>query len=263
MGLSESRVQVTPSRPLRNRHLSRVTDPRSPTTGVPRTPIEVGNASPKTPQLSPDEEVLDLPTVSDPRSPSQGIVRTPLRPPLHFNLNFLAKQLSEVFVGEDSVIEEIPSVNTEPAAANSEAQEDQVPSPAEQVVADASAVEEKVEDTEVPPEAAPDVAPVAAPVPAPISGVQQKPRVKSSHSSGAKNVRQRPKKPLHSSVAGRSPFKILQEDNSPNTAAPHRQVKKLSMQNDQSPSLRTVKISHNSWEICQNKENAHYGQSEG
>ncbi|XP_053306215.1 cell division cycle-associated protein 3 [Spea bombifrons] len=249
MGSSESREQVTPSRPLRNQHLAHVTDPRSPTAGIPRTPIAVGDSPQRAVLSSIEEDLQDTPEITDPRSPTHGIVRTPLRPSLHVALNLLAKQLSDVFISEDSVVEESPSSALNPGPSVPE--EPQTTPPADLEEAKKSSSEET-----------PVVQPPVAPEPAQPAGQPQKPRGKSPRSTGAKHSRQRPRKALHSSAPGRSPFKILQEDNSPSTATAFRQVKKLSVQNDQSPSLRSAKIPHSSWETTHNKENALYRQTQ-
>ncbi|XP_077114304.1 cell division cycle-associated protein 3 [Ranitomeya variabilis] len=248
MGAADSREQqVTPSRPLRNLHLLRVIDPRSPTAGIPRTPIEVVE-SPQSSHhvVAAEEETAEPSSTNDPRSPSQGIARTPLRPSLHASLNLLAKQLSEVFVSEDSGIEASPEANK---AAPAESPDDQpasdaLPPPAE---------EEEKEPAEEP---------VTSPEPPPATVQQQKPRSKSPRATGTKNVRQRPRKALASPAHGRSPLKVLQEDCSPSMAAQNRQVKILPFQPEQPSSLRTTKISHTSWEMSHNKENTHYTQSE-
>ncbi|KAG9468486.1 hypothetical protein GDO78_022654 [Eleutherodactylus coqui] len=187
--------------------------------------------------------------VDDPRSPTQGIVRTPLRPSLHTSLNLLVKQLSDVFVTEDSGIADGSDPNKE---APVETPEEQTASDA--VIAPAEEEEKEVEFAE---EALTSLA-----EPTPPSVQPQRPRCKSPRAAGAKNIRQRPRKALVSSAHGRSPLKILQEDNSPNTAMQNRQVK-IPFQSEQPASLRNMKMSHCSWEISQNKENAQYTQSDG
>ncbi|XP_056385598.1 cell division cycle-associated protein 3 [Hyla sarda] len=253
MGIADSRAQpVTPSRPLINRHLSNVVDPRSPSVGIPRTPIEVGESPRRSPAAVPEEEMAAPVVMNDPRSPTQGIVRTPLRPSLHASLNLLAKQLSEVFVSEDSGIE-----------GSSEAEKvDPAQAPEDQAASEAppAPVEEEVKEPEAAEE--PAILPTATPAePPPPIAPQQKPRGKSPRATGTKNIRQRPKKALVSTANGRSPLKILQEDNSPSTAMHNRQVKKIPFQSEQ-PSIRNLKISHCGWELSHNKENAQYTQSE-
>ncbi|XP_073540963.1 cell division cycle-associated protein 3 [Phyllobates terribilis] len=249
MGTADSREQqVTPSRPLRNLHLLRVIDPRSPSAWIPRTPIEVVE-SPQSSHhvMAPEEETAEPSRISDPRSPTQGIARTPLRPSLHASLDLLAKQLSEVFVSEDSGIEGSPEANKEAPAESPDDQpaSDALPPPVEE--------EKDLEPAEEP---------VTSPEPPPPAVLQQKPRGKSPRATGTKNVRQRPRKALVSPAHGRSPLKILQEDCSPGMAAQNRQVKINAFQSEQPPSLRTTKISHSSWEMSHNKENTHYTQSE-
>ncbi|XP_073932279.1 cell division cycle-associated protein 3 isoform X2 [Castor canadensis] len=79
MGSAKS-LPVTPARPPpHNKHLARVADPRSPSAGIQRTPIQV-ESSPQ-PGL-PAGEQLDGPKQaqdSDPRSPTLGIARTPMK----------------------------------------------------------------------------------------------------------------------------------------------------------------------------------------
>ncbi|KAM4032242.1 cell division cycle-associated protein 3 [Anomaloglossus baeobatrachus] len=261
MGAADSREQqqqATPSRPLINRHLLRVIDPRSPSVGIPRTPIEVVE-SPQSSRVTAQEGgTAEASAVGDPRSPTQGIVRTPLRPSLHASLNLLAKQLSEVFVSEDSGIEGSPEANKE--APDDQPASDALPPPAE------SPDDQPASDALPPPaeeekEPASAEEPVTSPEPPPST--VEKTRGKSPRAAGTKNIRQRPRKVLVSPAHGRSPLKILQEDCSPSMAVQNRQVKILPFQSDQPSSLRTVKISHSSWEMSHNKENTQYTQSEG
>uniref|UniRef100_A0A8D3DPX6 Uncharacterized protein n=1 Tax=Scophthalmus maximus TaxID=52904 RepID=A0A8D3DPX6_SCOMX len=78
MGSSESKMQVSapvkPEPALKNVAVSHLRDPRSPSAGVDRTPIQVGYRV----DVLPD--ILECPLAfTDPRSPTVGISRTPVR----------------------------------------------------------------------------------------------------------------------------------------------------------------------------------------
>ncbi|CAH7417859.1 cell division cycle-associated protein 3 [Phodopus roborovskii] len=101
MGSTQS-ISGTPVPPLpHNKHLARVADPRSPSAGIQRTPIQV-ESSPQprlsTGQWNGPKQAED----PDPRSPTLGIARTPMKisgtdPP-----SPLVKELSEEFETEAS-----------------------------------------------------------------------------------------------------------------------------------------------------------------
>ncbi|XP_074016256.1 cell division cycle-associated protein 3 isoform X2 [Numenius arquata] len=77
MGVSGS-VPATPTAP-RNKHLAHVRDPRSPSVGILRTPIEVVSSPVDSPQPGPAEPAVGTSQDWDPRSPTPGISRTPMR----------------------------------------------------------------------------------------------------------------------------------------------------------------------------------------
>ncbi|XP_074666867.1 cell division cycle-associated protein 3 isoform X3 [Strix aluco] len=77
MGVSGS-APATPAAPC-NRHLAHVSDPRSPSAGILRTPIEVLSSPAGSPQPGPAEPAAGACQDRDPRSPTPGISRTPMR----------------------------------------------------------------------------------------------------------------------------------------------------------------------------------------
>uniref|UniRef100_A0A8C5JZX5 Cell division cycle associated 3 n=1 Tax=Jaculus jaculus TaxID=51337 RepID=A0A8C5JZX5_JACJA len=98
MGSTQS-VPVTPA--PHNKHLARVADPRSPSAGIQRTPIQVESS----PQASLPAEELKSPTQaqdSDPRSPTLGIARTPMKASGVEVFSEVAKQSTETPVAIQS-----------------------------------------------------------------------------------------------------------------------------------------------------------------
>ncbi|KAM9277688.1 cell division cycle-associated protein 3 [Cariama cristata] len=74
MGVSGS-APATP----RNKYLAHVSDPRSPSAGILRTPIEVVSSPAGSPQPGPVDPAVGTSQDRDPRSPTPGISRTPMR----------------------------------------------------------------------------------------------------------------------------------------------------------------------------------------
>ncbi|XP_026542040.1 cell division cycle-associated protein 3 isoform X1 [Notechis scutatus] len=109
MGASESFLATPTCTPLLNKHLKNVRDPRSPTAGILRTPIEV-ESSPKDNTRFPKQGELVAESQHenwDPRSPTPGISRTPLKDVLADAINYPVKLFCENFMGENSE-EELP-----------------------------------------------------------------------------------------------------------------------------------------------------------
>ncbi|XP_035401659.1 cell division cycle-associated protein 3 [Cygnus atratus] len=189
MGASGS-APATPA-PPRGRRPEHVRDPRSPSAGILRTPIEVLSSPPAggSPQPGPAAEAAG--PAADPRSPTPGISRTPMKDALSDSVERLVKQLSEAF-----------GVQTEPPAA-----------------------------------ARPRREPAAAPgreaerPPSPGGCCEATPRAPrhagTAPAAGSKYVRRKAgnKIMVTSGGNGRSPFSVLQDDNSPSASAPH-QVKR-------------------------------------
>uniref|UniRef100_I3MTX6 Cell division cycle associated 3 n=1 Tax=Ictidomys tridecemlineatus TaxID=43179 RepID=I3MTX6_ICTTR len=240
MGSAKS-VPVTPARaPPHNKHLARVADPRSPSAGIQRTPIQVESSPqsslPAGEQLKCPKQALD----SDPRSPTLGIARTPMKtssadPPPASVLPLGVPSSSELDLPLDTQLsledQVLPWNDTE--------------LPSKQV----SSQEDARHPTETP---------VASQSSDKLSKDPESPR-----SSGSKLSRRKPNK-----VLGRSPLTILQDDNSPGTLTP-RQGKRPSPLSENVRELkegailgtgRLLKTGGRAWEQGQDhdKENQHF-----
>jgi len=108
MGSSESKL-VTVSTPkpdpqlrIKNQRLAELADPRSPTNGIDRTPIQLAGAVSKTP----GEHVGSAVGV-DPRSPTHGVSRTPLKDDtMSGTVSSFARRLGMLIMNESTVDED-------------------------------------------------------------------------------------------------------------------------------------------------------------
>ncbi|XP_071415013.1 cell division cycle-associated protein 3 [Pithys albifrons albifrons] len=190
MGVSGS-VPTTPIAPC-NKHLAHVSDPRSPTAGILRTPIEVVSSPAGSPQPSPAEPPASTAQERDPRSPTPGISRTPMRAVSNDSVDCLVKQLSEAFGAEAA--ESAPPGAAGPAG-----------EPACRSFSPAAG------------EAEGSLSASTAPT---------RPARPAGHglSSVSKSVRHKPNNKIMaaSGGTGRSPLSILRDDNSPSAPSPRQ-----------------------------------------
>ncbi|XP_010989145.1 cell division cycle-associated protein 3 [Camelus dromedarius] len=262
MGSAKS-VPVTPARPPpHNKLLSRVADPRSPTAGILRTPIQV-ESSPQ-PDQPAEEKLEDLKQTqdSDPRSPTLGIARTPMKTSSGEPPSPLVKQLSDVFETEDPrsdlppepilPLETPPSSQLDLPLDSQFSLENQM-SPWSQTELPSKQVFSKEETGQ------------SSGTPVGSQGSDKPLRdPETPRSPGSMRSRWKP----NSKVLGRSPLTILQDDNSPGTLTP-RQSKRPSPLSENVKELkggavlgtgRLPKTGGRAWEQGQgqDKENRHF-----
>ncbi|XP_011364121.1 cell division cycle-associated protein 3 isoform X1 [Pteropus medius] len=267
MGSAKS-VPVTPSRPPpRNKHLARVADPRSPSAGILRTPIQV-ESSPQ-PNLPAGDQLegSNQAQGSDPRSPTLGIARTPMKTTSGEPPSPLVKELSEVFETEGPK-SNLPPETVLPLEAPSSSELD-LP------VGTQFSLEDKMapgSQTELPSKQVFSEEETGQPSETPMASQSsdkplrdlETPRSSGTESKGSKRSRRKP----NGKVLGRSPLTILQDDNSPGTLAP-RQVKRLSPLSENVRELkegtilgtgRLLRTGGRTWEQGQDhdKENQHF-----
>ncbi|NXA05902.1 CDCA3 protein, partial [Sapayoa aenigma] len=204
MGVSGS----APATPC-NKHLAHVSDPRSPSAGILRTPIEVVSSPAGSPQPSPAEPPAATSQERDPRSPTPGISRTPMRAVSSDSVDCLVKQLSEAF-GADAAVPgpgatgpaEEPARRSSPPAAREAAERPLSPSTAPARAARLSGHGFSGKCSML----------------GPRGSLCPKSRV------GRSPIRHKPSNKIMatSGGAGRSPLSILQDDNSPSAPTPRQ-----------------------------------------
>lgn len=101
MGTSESKMVVSadtkPELAIKKSHLSHLIDPRSPSAGIDRTPIQVCEKESRTTAAVKSECPLAL---NDPRSPTIGITRTPVREIMRATVGSFARRLGMLLHNE-------------------------------------------------------------------------------------------------------------------------------------------------------------------
>ncbi|CAM4433343.1 cell division cycle-associated protein 3 [Lepidochelys kempii] len=221
MGAAESFPATPTSKPFLNKHLAHVSDPRSPTPGILRTPIEVESSPQRSPLAEPQEVVTAAEQSQswDPRSPTLGISRTPMKAVMADTINCLVKQLSEAF-GAETMEQE--SLLEEPL--------DQGPN-----LGAACAPEEETNGKNLRGEgsardASQEKIPMWGEEKQPPSNTCTQPVMRPAHftdpprTSGGKPTRRKASNKVlaASGGTGRSPLSILQDDNSPSTLTPRQ-----------------------------------------
>ncbi|XP_061221497.1 cell division cycle-associated protein 3 [Neopsephotus bourkii] len=189
---------VSGSTPARSQHLAHVSDPRSPSAGILRTPIEVVSSPVSSPQPGLAELAASTSQDRDPRSPTPGIFRTPMRAVSSDSVDRLVKQLSEAFGTEAEPREPAPPAEAYPA-------------------------EEPARRS--PPEVAAPSGEAAERPPSPSAVLARPARTAGpGFFSGSKPVRYKTNNKIlaTSGGTGRSPLSILQDDNSPSAPAPRQ-----------------------------------------
>ncbi|NWH26401.1 CDCA3 protein, partial [Grus americana] len=211
MGVSGS-APATPAA-LRNKHLAHVTDPRSPSAGILRTPIEPGSAEP----------AVGASQDRDPRSPTPGISRTPMRAASSDSVDYLVKQLSEAFGAEAAPPG--AACPTEKPAAEEPARQSSPPAGGSEAAAASGEEAERSPSLSVAPARPARVAgPGFSSGKRLLSGVTHRRLCVPGELHGSKPVRRKTNNKIMASSGGtcRSPLSILQDDNSPSAPVPRQ-----------------------------------------
>ncbi|XP_070592261.1 cell division cycle-associated protein 3 [Erythrolamprus reginae] len=230
MGASESFLATPTCTPLLNKHLKHVNDPRSPTAGIPRTPIEVEGSPKDNRQISKQMELVTKSQLEnwDPRSPTPGISRTPLKDVLAETINYPMKLFCENVMGENRE-EELPREESQHQDQKSESTFEMEERTARSPV---SSGEIFLEDSQPAEEAGNEQLFPMVSVAAATKPIQS---ARIVHSTGNKTVKRRISNKMLAMPAGtgRSPLSILHGDNSPISLASHQSKRTPSVTDNQ------------------------------
>ncbi|NXG34155.1 CDCA3 protein, partial [Dromaius novaehollandiae] len=208
MGASESCPATPVSGPLLNKHLAHVSDPRSPSAGILRTPIEVVSSPGGSPMPGPVELAVETSWDRDPRSPTPGISRTPMKAVLNDSVDCLVKQLS----GAEAVPPEPALLGVACCPEEVAVEEPALHSPPAEAGWEVTAVAGEERERPSFPSASGEAPVRLACLAGPPFSVGNKPiRRKTSNKIMAT-----------SGGTGRSPLSILQDDNSPSALVPRQ-----------------------------------------
>lgn len=229
MGASGSAPATPVPGSLRNRHLAHVSDPRSPSAGILRTPIEVVSSPAGSPQPGPAQAGVQD---ADPRSPTPGIYRTPMKDTPSDSVECLVRQLGEAFAVETVTPEPPPPVA-------------------------ARALEEPALQGAV------ELQPGRGLEPGCEAAARPHRCAGPGLATGGKHIRRKASNKILATSGGivRSPFSILQDDNSPSAPVQRQAKKHILGENPGEKEVavdlsRSLKAGNCAWSDL-NKENQH------
>ncbi|XP_060679154.1 cell division cycle-associated protein 3 [Hemiscyllium ocellatum] len=270
MGTSGSTCAETPLRPPhRNRHLAHALDPRSPSAGILRTPIEV-LSQPSPGDAGGRQEVEQAATAAppvraggpstprppDPRSPTPGVVRTPFAFSVTARLSRLARQLSGVFLRDDEEEEVAAERDALPGGRDAEDQCEAEDPLVEQLLDCEEEGEADGAETPTVRERSPPQQEAAPPsVRTGLSGEASLVYRESPSPAAPTLSKRKPLISFQSPGTVRSPLQPLAGGNSPHLALAHRQIPKL--QAERLQDAEVLKAGSPTRIIYQDKENTY------